>query len=341
MLAIGIASITARELIDLIDSPYNDDQLAGGLHAVVVHMGAFGAAEAIGTRRDIGSLPLVVIGVGAPSGGDLNSLSLFDVLVDEDDPRLDVVLATIDRNPVASTSLAVLLRGSQHLPVDHALAAESAVYSTLQSGGEFAAWRALNTRTAAAPDSRPAVIAEREGDTLRIVLDRPARHNAFSRSMRDALSEMLALAIADDTIAEIVLSGNGPSFCSGGDLGEFGSFVDPASAHTTRLARSPARLLHRLADRTHVHVHGACMGAGIELAAFASKVTAHPDATIALPEIDLGLIPGAGGTVSIPRRIGRQRCALLALGGPITAATAAAWGLVDAVSPTTAVASPL
>ena len=332
MLAIGIASITARELIELIDSPYSDDDVADGLHAVIVNLDAADAREAVAGRADAGSLPLVIIGVGAPTAAD-PACPVFDMLFEEDDSRLEVALATISRNPVASASLAVLLRAGSHLPVEHALAAESAVYSTLQSGAEFAVWRAINTRKAAGPDSGPPVIGEREDDTLRIVLDRPTRHNAFSRSMRDALSEMLSLAIADDTIARVVLSGNGPSFCSGGDLGEFGTFVDPATAHTTRLARSPARLMHRLADRSHVLLHGACMGAGIELAAFAAKVTAHPDATIALPEIDLGLIPGAGGTVSIPRRIGRQRCALLAFGGPITATTAAAWGLVDSVSP--------
>ena len=300
-----------------------------------------GLADVLTTRPDAGSLPLVVIGVRAAHDNtrvDHMAAPVFDVVVDDGDQRLDTVVATIARHPVASASLAVLLRAGAHLSVEHALAAESAVYSTLQSGAEFAAWRAGSTRSPAPPDTHPAVVADRVGDTLRIVLDRPHRHNAFSRSMRDALSEMLALAVADRSIARVELSGNGPSFCSGGDLGEFGSFGDPASAHTTRLTRSPARLLYRLADRTHVQLHGACMGAGIELAAFAASVTAHPDATIALPEVDLGLIPGAGGTVSIPRRIGRQRCALLALGGPITAATASAWGLVDAVSPTTAAA---
>jgi len=177
------------------------------------------------------------------------------------------------------------------------------------------------------------VLATRDGDVLFVALNRPRRHNAFSRSMRDALSEVLAMAVVDDSIARIEMSGSGPSFCSGGDLGEFGSFVDPASAHTTRLTRSPARLLHRLRERTSVYLHGACIGAGIELSAFAGHVSAHPDAQIALPEVPLGLIPGAGGTVSITRRAGRQRCAELALlGRPITSATALAWGLIDEIS---------
>jgi enoyl-CoA hydratase/carnithine racemase len=78
------------------------------------------------------------------------------------------------------------------------------------------------------------------------------------------------------------------------------------------------------------HLHGACVGSGIELPAFAGRVLAAPDTTIALPEVGLGLLPGAGGTVSLPRRIGRHRTALLALARPsIDASTALAWGLVD------------
>ncbi len=72
------------------------------------------------------------------------------------------------------------------------------------------------------------------------------------------------------------------------------------------------------------------MGSGIELAAFTDVVVAAPDTQIALPEIGLGLVPGAGGTVSLPRRIGRLRTAWLAFTGrPIDAATAQAWGLID------------
>ncbi|CAB4833716.1 unannotated protein [freshwater metagenome] len=79
-------------------------------------------------------------------------------------------------------------------------------------------------------------------------------------------------------------------------------------------------------------MHGACVGSGIELAAFASRVVAAPDAFFALPEGAMGLIPGAGGTVSIARRINKQRTAWLALSNQsIDAETALAWGLIDAI----------
>jgi enoyl-CoA hydratase/carnithine racemase len=87
-----------------------------------------------------------------------------------------------------------------------------------------------------------------------------------------------------------------------------------------------------MSDRVTANIHGACMGSGIEIAAFAHRVVAHPDTRLALPEVGMGLVPGAGGTVSLPRRVGRHRTALLALSGAtIDAPTALRWGLVDAV----------
>jgi enoyl-CoA hydratase/carnithine racemase len=75
-----------------------------------------------------------------------------------------------------------------------------------------------------------------------------------------------------------------------------------------------------------------CVGAGIEPPAFAGRVVAAPDTALRLPEIGMGLIPGAGGTVSIPRRIGRRRTLHLTLdGGPLGAADALERGPVDAV----------
>jgi hypothetical protein len=74
-------------------------------------------------------------------------------------------------------------------------------------------------------------------------------------------------------------------------------------------------------------LHGACIGSGIEFPAFAGRVVAAPDAWFQLPELTFGLIPGAGGCVSISRRIGRQRMARLVLSGNrIMAERALAWG---------------
>jgi len=79
-------------------------------------------------------------------------------------------------------------------------------------------------------------------------------------------------------------------------------------------------------------VHGACVGAGVELPAFAARVLARANVLFQLPEVSMGLVPGAGGTASIARRIGRQRTAWMALSGArIDAETAIDWGLVDEI----------
>jgi enoyl-CoA hydratase/carnithine racemase len=214
---------------------------------------------------------------------------------------------------------------------------ESLGYSTLQSGPEFARW--LEERgPARMPDIAHPVVAERDGDTLHIRFNRPQRHNAFSTDARAALLEVLAVAQLDPSVTGIVLGGNGPSFCSGGDLAEFGTFADPASAHLARTRHSPGLGLDGLTDRLgracRAVLHGRVMGSGLEMAAFCGWVEARGDSVFGLPELSLGLIPGAGGTVSVTRRIGRWRTAYLVLSGrTIDAGTALAWGLVDQVGP--------
>jgi len=212
---------------------------------------------------------------------------------------------------------------------------ESLAYSTLQSGPEFARWLA-ERGAATVPDIPNPVAAERDGDRLLIRFNRPQRHNAFSTDARAALLEALEVARLDPAITEVVLSGAGPSFCSGGDLAEFGSFADTASAHLARTRFSPALVLDeltaRLGRRCRAEVHGQVLGSGLEMAAFCGWVQSTPDAVLGLPELELGLIPGAGGTVSITRRIGRWRTAYLVLSGrTIDPVTALEWGLVDAV----------
>ena len=174
----------------------------------------------------------------------------------------------------------------------------------------------------------------RQGGILSITLTRPQRLNALDARMRDELVEALTLAAADPGITRVELYGEGRAFCAGGDLDEFGSRADPATAHLIRLERSAGRSLARLDKPTVCYIHGATMGSGIELAAFCGTVVAGRDTQIALPEIGLGLVPGAGGTVSLPRRIGRLRTAWLAFSGStIDAATAREWGLVDEIVP--------
>jgi enoyl-CoA hydratase/carnithine racemase len=284
----------------------------------------------------------IVVAVGSPSDE-----ATFTLTEDETDDKRCVTVASVTdalaeltercrRWPQAAAVCDDVLRAIDTAgPAYAGVITESLAYSTLQAGQEFARWLA-ERGPAHLPDIADPVVAERDDDRLMVRFNRPQRHNAFSTDARAALLEALEVARLDPSVTEVVLSGNGPSFCSGGDLAEFGSFADPASAHLARTRHSPALVLDEVRSRLgrgcRAEVHGQVLGSGLEMAAFCGWVQAHPDAAFGLPELSLGLIPGAGGTVSITRRIGRWRTAYLVLSGErIDAATALRWGLVDAV----------
>jgi enoyl-CoA hydratase/carnithine racemase len=213
------------------------------------------------------------------------------------------------------------------------LAAEAAAYSLLLGGPEFARW--LGERGASRRRRPPAdpVRVTREDGTLVITLEDPGRRNAFSAPLREALLEAVLLAEADETIESVELRGAGSAFCTGGDLDEFGAAKDLVAAYMVRLARAPWRVIDRIALKVTVYAHGACVGAGTEITAYADRVVAAPDAFFALPEVRMGLVPGAGGSVSVPRRIGRWRAAWLMLTGDrLPAPAALRWGLADDIS---------
>ncbi|MDM4141449.1 MULTISPECIES: enoyl-CoA hydratase/isomerase family protein [Mycobacterium] len=258
------------------------------------------------------------------------------VTVESVPATLDELTARCGRWPHASAVCDDVLRAVDPLgPTLPGVMTESLAYSTLQAGPEFARW--LRERgPARVPEIADPVRATRDGDVVRIAFNRPQRHNAFSTDARAALLEALAVAQLDPSVTGMVLSGNGPSFCSGGDLAEFGTFAEPASAHLARTRYSPALALDaltvRLGRACRAEVHGRVLGSGLEMAAFCGWVTARDDAVFGLPELALGLLPGAGGTVSVTRRIGRWRTAYLVLSGrAVGAPTALDWGLVDEV----------
>jgi enoyl-CoA hydratase/carnithine racemase len=339
---LDVAAATA--VLDAVANGWLPDQLGAlaGEPWLVIDLDTPGRTDLL---RRPGPLPFVVIGVSqrttpppAPEACDVLLTSLADP------PRpwvgcpggipeaLAVLGAGILAAPAAGCTLVQLLRVSESVSVPSALVAESLAYSALQSGPEFAQWLGGRSPRRRPPETGEPVVAERHYEALTITLSRPQVRNAFNAAMRDALTSALELAGADPTITQIEVRGAGPSFCSGGDLDEFGTLPDPATAHLIRTTRSVGALLARLATRTTAYLHGSCVGAGIELPAFANRVVAEPDSRIMLPEVAMGLVPGAGGTASIPRRTGRQRCAWLALSGQwIDAPTAAHWGLIDEI----------
>jgi hypothetical protein len=182
--------------------------------------------------------PGLVVGVG-PDDTHASALgTAVDVVVVPEDRRLGAVIEAALRWPIASSALALLLRAAADVDARTALVAESATYSALQAGTEFARWRADRPGPVTDPSTAPAVRLEEADGATRIVFSRPHRHNAIDRRLRLELHD--ALRVAATRPGSVVLAGDGPSFSSGGDLAEFGAFADPATWTCARRSTGPA-----------------------------------------------------------------------------------------------------
>lgn len=307
-------AVLAEHLHGLLDGP-----------TLVWTRGTTPATIATGVQEVLTRIPALTVAVDGATPSDLVDLSVTDDMTGD-------LEAAFGRAPLAAVAGALLLRAAPR-PLFDGLVTESATYSALQAGPEFLAWRAArpgSNAAALADHDEPRVRVARHEGFHEIVLTRPGRHNALDVRMRDALHA--ALADAAWSSEPVLLRGEGPSFCSGGDLDEFGTFPDPTTAHLVRLDRSLAVAVAAIADRLVVALHGSCLGAGIELPAFARHVVAADDAQLGLPEQSMGLVPGAGGSVSIARRAGRHAMlALLLHNSTIEAEHARAIGLIDEV----------
>ena len=171
--------------------------------------------------RDLPTLTVAVVRDGEPEhvGG-------FDIVLPDGpwglDKTLEAVVGAAKRAPRAALAMAQLMRRGSWRDDAGGLWAESVTYGLLQGGSEFRTWLAARGATApAVAGSGPPVVVRREGDVTHVVLSRPHVRNAVDVTMRDALVEVFrALAGSDGSV---VLEGAGPSFCSGGDLTEFGT----------------------------------------------------------------------------------------------------------------------
>ncbi|MCY4665121.1 MAG: enoyl-CoA hydratase/isomerase family protein [Acidimicrobiaceae bacterium] len=289
---------------------------ANGVPAVVVDVGD-DPADDVGAA--LGALPAVSVAVGA--GGESWDLALADP-----GPALEGLRA----NPQASVVAAQTLRRGAGLGLHDGLLVESLAYATLQAGPEHARWLAQRGRRTRRDADQPRIEVTEDGAVVTVTLNRPRLLNLFDAAMRDQLVDVLKALKAGGDGRPMVLTGAGGNFCAGGDPAEFGTVSDPVVAHLIRSRANAAPWLAAVADRTTARVDGACVGAGVELTAFCATVAATDRARFRLPELSMGLIPGAGGTVSIPARIGRQRTLEWMLtDAEVDAPTALGWGLVD------------
>ncbi|MFZ4603531.1 MAG: enoyl-CoA hydratase/isomerase family protein [Caulobacterales bacterium] len=300
----------------------------GNTPVVIVDLGDAAIAEDAQALR--ARTRAIIVGV-RPAGAKACVAPACDVVLTDDTTPLphetqlrgdlhaeaEAIATRVRTFPHAAAILCQTLRIVERLDVSDGLHVESLAYSTLLAGGEFQAWRRRAQADAAEVPRGAAgpITLQRTDDRLAIVLNDPGARNAMSAAMRDALFEALAAALDDPTCPSVEISGAGACFSVGGALHEFGTATDLAIAHAIRTERSCARLVQALGSRCTVRLHGACIGSGFEVAAAAAHRLAAPDTFVQLPEVGMGLIPGAGGAVMLTRAIGRQRTAFLALSG--------------------------
>ena len=176
------------------------------------------------------------------------------------------------------------------------------------------------------------IIYEKHGAVARISLNRPQVLNAYNIQMRDDLSQALAAVADDPDVASLLITGEGRAFCSGADLTEFGTAPSQVVARRVRWQRDVWGQLLGLDRPVVCAVHGYCIGSGLEIALMCDVRMAAKDTVFAMPEVQLGMIPAAGGSQTIPRSAGPSRALdLLLTGRRFDARSALDMGLITRV----------
>jgi enoyl-CoA hydratase len=178
------------------------------------------------------------------------------------------------------------------------------------------------------------VLREDDGRVAVLTINRPDKMNALNQQVRNRVLEHLEAIEEDDSIGAVVITGQGEkAFIAGADIGEF----DGRSPFDQREAMASPRIFDVMATFPKpviAMINGFCLGGGCELASSCDIRIASENARFGQPEINLGLIPGGGGTQRLPRLVGMGHAMRLILGGDmIPAAEAKEIGLVEMVVP--------
>ncbi len=176
------------------------------------------------------------------------------------------------------------------------------------------------------------VRSERVGSTIVLILDAPPV-NALGDGLRRALGDALAEA-GDPAVRSVVIAAEGRTFPAGADISEFDA--EPAPPALDALCDR----IEALGKPVVAALHGTVLGGGLELALACHGRIAAASTRLGLPEVTLGIVPGAGGTQRLPRLLGAERALEMMLSGtPVTAAAAVGMGLVDRIVPDEALLS--
>ncbi len=170
-----------------------------------------------------------------------------------------------------------------------------------------------------------------QGDVAVIRLNNPPV-NALSQGVQEAVQSSLDAAVRDPQVRAIVITGTGSTFCSGADLREIEKIISRQKRRESLLPLSFLLGIEDCPKPVVMAIHGAALGAGLELAMSGHYRLISPSAQVGQPEVMLGLIPGAAGTQRLPRLAGvASAVEMCAFGEPISAQGALALGVVDRV----------
>jgi enoyl-CoA hydratase len=174
------------------------------------------------------------------------------------------------------------------------------------------------------------VRSERRGAVALLTLDRPAALNALDRATLERLRARVAEVAADGAVRALVLTGAGRAFAAGADIAEMRRLGPVEAEAFSRLGHAALASLEALPIPTIAAVNGYALGGGCELALACDWIYASTKARFGQPEVNLGLLPGFGGTSRLVRRVGPGWARELVLSGePIDADTALRIGLAN------------
>lgn len=188
-----------------------------------------------------------------------------------------------------------------------------------------------------APDlmSEPLVVTEIRGPIAVVSVNRPDKLNALNAATVAELGRVFAEIDANPSIRGVILTGKGEkAFVAGADIAELAKMTPRSGVEVSRAGQDVFRMIERFRRPVIAAINGFALGGGLELAMAAHIRIASENARLGLPEVKLGIIPGYGGTVRLPRLVGRGRALELMLsGGMIDANEAYRIGLVNRVVP--------
>jgi enoyl-CoA hydratase len=178
--------------------------------------------------------------------------------------------------------------------------------------------------------AEPLVVVERDGRVGVVLLNRPRQLNALSGELMDALVSALSELDADPEVGAIVLGGNERAFAAGADIAQLAASTPVSLYESRRNARWEE--IRALRTPLVAAVSGFCLGGGCELAMLCDLIVASETARFGQPEINVGIIPGAGGTQRLTRAVGKSVAMDMVLTGRmLSAREALSFGLVARV----------